>query len=145
MTGLARFLTGALVFSAVTIIPPNAANATGAGGNWIEPSQEKYVSGGDYCVHGDDFGSSTWLYNGGEQGFRVTGSTAEGPRVTACPDIFRGWQWGIGTKGDWPVKVSADNMPRADLTVRQTWKGTYDASLDIWFSTYPNRTTQANA
>ena len=52
--------------------------------------------------------------------------------MTAYPNIFRGWQWGIGTKGDWPIKVSADNKPRADFTVHQTWKGTYDASLDIW-------------
>jgi hypothetical protein len=64
--------------------------------------------------------------------------------VTAYPNIFRGWQWGIGTKGGWPIKVSADNAPKADFTVHQTWKGTYDASLDIWFSTYPNKTTQAN-
>ena len=24
--------------------------------------------------------------------------------------------------------------------MQQTWKGTYDASLDIWFSTYPSTT-----
>jgi hypothetical protein len=85
---------------AVTIILMSTANATVAGGNWIEPSQKKYVSDGDYCVHSDDFGSSTWLYNNGEQGFRVVRSTANGSRVTAYPDIFRGWQWGIGTNGD---------------------------------------------
>jgi len=44
----------------------------------------------------------------------------------------------------WPVRVSADNVPRADLRVSQTWKGTYDASIDMWFSTYPDKTTQAN-
>ncbi len=144
MTRLTKLLTGILVSFAMTVILTNKASAAAAGGNSIEPSQKKYVSGGDYCVHSDDFGSSTWLYNDGKQGFTVTRSTASGSRVTAYPTIFRGWQWGVGTSGDWPIEVSADNMPRADLTVSQTWKGTYDASFDIWFSTYPNRTTQAN-
>jgi hypothetical protein len=40
--------------------------------------------------------------------------------------------------------VSGDSMPRADFAVHQTWQGTYDASMDLWFSTYPNTTTQAN-
>jgi hypothetical protein len=144
MTGLAKLLIGMLVSFAMTISLTSTASAAAAGGNSIEPSQKKYVSDGDYCVHSDDFGSSTWLYNDGEQGFTVTRSTAGGSRVTAYPNIFRGWQWGVGTSGDWPVEVSADNLPRADLTVSQTWKGTYDASFDIWFSTYPNRTRQAN-
>jgi hypothetical protein len=64
--------------------------------------------------------------------------------VTAYPNIFRGWQWGVGTSGNWPVRVADDNMPRADFAVHQTWKGTYDASLDLWFSPYHNTTTQAD-
>lgn len=28
--------------------------------------------------------------------------------------------------------------------MRQTWQGTYDASLDLWFSAYPNTATQAD-
>ena len=144
MARLTRLSTGALVSFAVTIVLTSTANATVVRGNPIGPSQEKYVSNGDYCVRSDDSGSSTWLYNNGEQGFRITKSTAHGSKVTAYPNIFRGWQWGIGTKGNWPIMVSADNMPRADLTVSQTWKGTYDVSFDIWFSTYPNKTTQAN-
>jgi hypothetical protein len=63
--------------------------------------------------------------------------------VTACPNIFRGWQRGAGTSGNWPARVAGDGMPRADLAARQTWKGTCDASLDRWFSTYPHRSTQA--
>ena len=143
MPRIARFLTGVLACSATTFVLASTASATVVG-NQIEPHEKKYVSNGDYGVRSDDFGSSTWLDNRGERGFRITRSTAHGPKVSAYPNIFRGWQWGIGTKGDWPIKVSADNKPRADFTVHQTWKGTYDASLDIWFSTYPNKTTQAN-
>jgi hypothetical protein len=139
-----RFLTSALACFTVTIVLASAASATAAGGNPIKPSQKKYISNGDYGIRSDDFGSSTWLNNNGERGFKIIKSTAYGHKVTAYPNIFRGWQWGIGTNGNWPIRVSADDMPRADLTVRQTWKGTYDASLDIWFSTYPNKTTQAN-
>lgn len=140
----ARFLIGALACFTATIVLTGAASATAAGGNTIGPGQKKYVSNGSYGIRSDDFGSSTWLDNHGERGFRITKSTARGSRVTAYPNIFRGWQWGIGTTGSWPIKVADDDMPRADLTVHQTWKGTYDASLDIWFSTYPNKTTQAN-
>jgi hypothetical protein len=50
----------------------------------------------------------------------------------------------VGTSGNWPVRVADDNMPLADFAVHQTWKGTYDASLDLWFSTYPNTATQAD-
>jgi len=144
MPRLIRFLPGVLACCAATVFLASTASATTAGENLINPGQKKYVSNGDYGVRSDDFGSSTWLDNNGEQGFKIVKSTANGPKVTAYPNIFRGWQWGIGTNGPWPVKVSADHMPRADFTVRQTWKGTYDASLDIWFSTYPNKTTQAN-
>jgi hypothetical protein len=144
MTRLARLLICALVSFAVTIVPAAAAHAAPVNGNLIGPGQEKYVSGGDYCVRSDDFGSSTWLSNSGGQGFEITRSTASRPVVTAYPNIFRGWQWGIGTRGGWPVRVSADSMPRADLAISQTWTGTYNASLDMWFSTYPNKTTQAN-
>jgi hypothetical protein len=139
-----RFLTGALACSAVIVVLAGTASASTATGNSIEPHQKIYVSNGDYGVRSDDFGSSTWLDNKGERGFTITRSTAHGTKVTAYPNVFRGWQWGIGTNGNWPVKVSGDNTPRADFAVHQTWKGTYDASLDIWFSTYPNKTTQAN-
>lgn len=144
MTRLARLLVRTLAAFAVTITLTSTADASVVHGNTIGPRQEKFVSNGDYCVRSDDFGSSTWLYNDGGNDFKVTRSTANGPRVTAYPNIFRGWQWGIGTKGAWPIKVSADGTPRADLTVTNTWKGTYNSSLDMWFSTYPNRTTQAN-
>jgi Glycosyl hydrolase family 12 len=144
MPRLIGSLTGTLACFAATIFLASTASATAAGGSPIGPGQKTYVSNGAYAVRSDDFGSSTWLENSGEQGFTITKSTARSSRVTAYPNIFRGWQWGIGTKGRWPIRLSADNMPRADFTVRQTWKGTYDASLDAWFSTYPNRTTQAN-
>lgn len=144
MPKLVGFLTGALAFITATTALASTASAASGGGSQLGPHEKKYVSNRDYGVRSDDFGSSTWLYNHGEQGFKIIKSTAHGAKVTAYPNIFRGWQWGIGTNGRWPLKVSADNMPRADFTVRQTWKGTYDASLDIWFSTYPNKTTQAN-
>jgi Glycosyl hydrolase family 12 len=144
MTRLTKLLTSVLISFAVSITLTSTAGASVTRGNTIAPGQEKFVSNGDYCVRADDFGSSTWLYNTGEQGFKTTKSTASSGRVTAYPNIFRGWQWGIGTKGNWPVRLSADNAPRADLTISQTWKGTYNSSLDLWFSTYPNKTKQAN-
>lgn len=104
------------------------------------PDKRPRLRGGD---HSDDFGSLAIRNNHGERGFTVARSTADGSRVTAYPNIFRGWQWGIGTNGPWPVRVSGAGTPRVAFSVRQTWKGTYDASLDIWFSTYPNKTTQA--
>jgi hypothetical protein len=144
MTRSARFLARTLAALAVTITLTSTAGASVVHGKTIGPRQEKYVSNGDYCVRSDDFGSSTWLYNDGGRDFKVTRSTANGPRVSAYPNIFRGWQWGIGTKGAWPIKVSADGAPRADLAVTNTGRGTYNSSLDMWFSTYPNRTGQAN-
>lgn len=144
MTRLTSFLAGALVFFTVSVVLISTASANVVRGNTIGPGQEKYISNGDYCVRADDFGSTTWLYNNGQQGFTITSSTASGKRVSAYPNIFRGWQWGVGTNGEWPIRVSADNSPSVDLTVSQTWKGTYNASLDTWFSTYPNETTQAN-
>jgi Glycosyl hydrolase family 12 len=144
MPKLVRFLTGALACSTAAVVLASTASATITTGNLIEPHSTKYVSDGDYGVRSDNFGSLTWLDNKGERGFRITRSTADSSRVTAYPNIFRGWQWGVGTSGNWPVRVSDDNMPRADFAVHQTWKGTYDASLDLWFSTYPNTTTQAN-
>jgi glycosyl hydrolase family 12 len=144
MPKLIRFPASILACSLATIFLTSTASATAAEGDPITPTQKKYVSNGEYGIRSDDFGSSTWLENNGEQGFTIIKSTAHGSKVTAYPNIFRGWQWGIGTKGSWPIKVSADNAPRADFTVHQTWRGIYDASLDIWFSTYPNKTTQAN-
>ena len=144
MPRIARLLTGALACSAATIVLAGTASATNTTGIFIAPHQNKYVSNGDYGVRSDDFGSLTWLSNTNERGFTVTSSTANGPRVSAYPNVFRGWQWGVGTNGPWPIRVSAAGTPRADFAVRQTWKGTYDASLDIWFSTYPDKTTQAN-
>jgi Glycosyl hydrolase family 12 len=139
-----RFLTGALVCPTVIVVLASTAIASITTGTLIAPHQTKYVSNSDYGVRSDDFGSLTWLDNKDERGFTITSSTADGPRVSAYPNIFRGWQWGVGTSGAWPVEVSADGAPRADFAVHQTWNGTYDASLDIWFSTYPNETTQAN-
>lgn len=144
MPRLSRFLTGALAFSAATVAMAAAASATTTTGSVIEPHDNKYVSNGDYGIRSDDFGSMTILNNNGERGFTVARSTASGARVTAYPNIFRGWPWGAGTNGPWPVRVSGAGSPRVDFSVRQTWKGTYDASPDIWFSTYPNTTTQAN-
>jgi hypothetical protein len=120
MTRLAGLLARTLAAFAVTIPLTSTADASVVHGNTIGPRQEKFVSNGDYCVRSDDFGSSTWLYNDGGHDFKVTRSTAKGPRVTAYPNIFRGWQWGVGTSGNWPVMVSGDSMPRADFAVHQT-------------------------
>jgi hypothetical protein len=126
MPKLTIFPVSILACFTATVVLAGTASANIA--DPITPTQKKYVSNGEYGIRSDDFGSSTWLENNGEQGFRIVKSTAHGPKVTAYPNIFRGWQWGIGTKGNWPIKISADNMPRADFTVHQTWKGTYDAS-----------------
>jgi hypothetical protein len=95
MPRLVKFLTGALACSTVTVVLASTASATITTGNLIEPHTTKYVSGGDYGVRSDNFGSLTWLDNKGERGFRITRSTASGSRVTAYPNIFRGWQWGL--------------------------------------------------
>ena len=78
MSRLTRFLAGALACCAATILLASTAIATTAGGNPIKPGQKKYVSNGDYGVRSDDFGSSTWLDNNGEQGFKIVKSTANG-------------------------------------------------------------------
>lgn len=143
MTGLPRRLTAAVSF-AVAIILAGSLSAIAATGKSIAPRKTACISNRGYCVRSDDFGSSTWLYNSGEQGFRITKSAASGAKVTADPNIFRGWQWGIGTKGAWPIRVAADGAPRADLTVRSVRKGTYNSQLAMWFSTYPNKKAQAN-
>jgi Glycosyl hydrolase family 12 len=143
MTRLTRLLTATASF-AVAIALTSSVSAAAAGGKSIGPHQKACVSNRGYCVRSDDFGSSTWLYNSGGQGFRITKSTASRSWVTADPNIFRGWQWGIGTKGGWPLKVSAEGAPRADLTVSPARKGIYNAQLAMWFSTYPNEKTQAN-
>ncbi len=94
MPKIARFLTGALTCSAVTVFLASTASATITTGNLIEPHSAKYVSDGNYGVRSDNFGSLTWLDNQGERGFRITRSTADRSRVTAYPNVFRGWQWG---------------------------------------------------
>jgi len=99
MPKLIRFPASILACSLATVVLTSTASATAAEGDPITPTQKKYVSNGEYGIRSDDFGSSTWLENNGEQGFRIIKSTAHGPKVTAYPNIFRGWQWGIGTKG----------------------------------------------
>lgn len=111
MPRLSRFLTGALACSAATIVLASTASATTTTGTLIEPHNNKYVSNGDYGIRSDDFGSLTILNNNGERGFTVTRSTASGPRVTAYPNVFRGWQWGVGTNGAWPLRVSDAGTP----------------------------------
>jgi hypothetical protein len=89
---IARFLTGALACAAVAAVLASTASATITTGNLIEPHSTNYVADGDYGVRSDNFGSLTWLANKGERGFAITRSTADSSRVTAYPDIFRGWQ-----------------------------------------------------
>jgi hypothetical protein len=110
MSRIARFLTVALTCSAVAVVLASTAGAATTTGIFIAPHQNKYVSNGDYGVRSDDFGSLTWLDNMSERGFTITSSTANGSRVTAYPNVFRGWQWGVGTGGAWPVRVSAEIM-----------------------------------
>jgi hypothetical protein len=88
MPRLARFLTGALACFTATIVLAGTASATADAGNPIGPRQKKYVSNGDYAIRSDNFGSSTWLDNHGERGFKIIKSTAHGSRVTAYPNIF---------------------------------------------------------
>src|SRR5947209_16581651 len=116
MPRLSRFLTGSLACSAAIIVTASTASTASTTGSLIEPHNTKYVSDGDYGVRNDDFGSLTILNNNGERGFTVTRSTANGSRVSAYPNIFRGWQWGAGTNGPWPVKVSDAGAPRADFS-----------------------------
>jgi hypothetical protein len=120
-----------------------AAHASHTTSDWLQPGQEKWVDGGNYVVRNDDFGAKTGLNNTGNPGFSIYYANNV-TNWSAYPYVGRGWSWGVGTYGGWPVKVSADGAPRSTLVTHQTWRGTYNTAYDMWFSTYPNKTTQAN-
>lgn len=108
----------------------------------IAPLQVKWVDNDAYGIRSDDFGAETWLSNNGEQGFTVIKSTVDSNgEPQAFPDIWHGWEWGIGTSGTWPIRISdiTDDMT-STLDTHQTWEGQYDTAYDIWFSTYANET-----
>lgn len=110
---------------------------------YAPPNYETWIDNGAYAVRSDDFGGSTWLRANNGPGYTIVRSTVN-RSWTAFPNVFRGWQWGIGTTGGWPVQVRYDRTPRATLVTHQTWRGRYNTALDLWFATYPDRTRQAN-
>src|SRR5882757_4034914 len=91
MPKLIRLPASILACSLATVVLTSTASATAAEGDPITPTQKKYVSNGEYGIRSDDFGSSTWLENNGEQGFRIIKSTAHGPKPGSTDDI-EGWQ-----------------------------------------------------
>ena len=80
MPRLTIFPASILACFTATVVLASTASASIAEGDLITPSQKKYVSNGEYGIRSDDFGSSTWLENNGEQGFKIVKSTAHGPR-----------------------------------------------------------------
>lgn len=107
----------------------------------VRPHREMWVSGGNYAVRADDFGCDTDLYNAGRRNFYVT-RVSRTHSWCAFPNIFRGWQWGVGTKGRLPIRVDRAGMPRTWLSTRQKWRDKYNTAYDMWFSRYAQRAGQ---
>jgi hypothetical protein len=120
-----------------------AANASNqVPGPYVGPSQETWVDGGQYMVKSDDFGGSTWLKASAE-GFNVDyASRANG--WNAFPFIGRGCSHTTCTNNWTFPQVKDDGNPTIDDYTTNTWRGDYNDSLDIWFSTYKDADYQNN-
>jgi len=115
----------------------------------LQPGQEKWIDNGNYMVRSDDdfdaSGSFVTLTNYGRQGFGIKSVRDNSDAYNAFPYIGRGCAYGLCTQGSFPRKVANDVDPTAEMTTHQTWQGTYNTALDLWFSNYPNRDGHANA
>lgn len=139
-----RFVSVLLAVLTAVGIASVAASATPTNSQYLAPNYETWVNNGAYGVRSDDFGGRTWLKATTAPGFNVRLSLGDNGGVVSFPNIWRGWQWGLGTKGGWPVQVRQDRTPKATLLTKQTWSGKYNTTLDMWFSTSPQKTGQAN-
>src|SRR5580698_6777888 len=134
---LGAAIIGALGLGALAAIP---ASATETHTVYIPPGEWRRTAGDSYVVRSDDFGASTWLKSTGEHSFYEYGGQSW-KQWSAYPYIGRGCSWGICAKpggGAWPIQVGAagyDN-PYVQMWSTQNYKGSYNTSLDIWFSTY---------
>jgi hypothetical protein len=125
------------------------AQAIPSTSTYIGPGQEKWIDGSNYMVRSDDdfnpSGSFVTLTNYGRQGFGIKSIKDNSSSWSAYPYIGRGCAYGLCTQGSFPRKVADDDTPTAEMTTHQTWQGTYNTALDLWFSNYPNRDGHANA
>lgn len=112
---------------------------------WIGPGDERWTHGDQYVVKAGDFGTSTWLESTGAHSFRIYAGRSSRP-WSAYPYIGRGCSWTICAGSAWPVKVGEAGYgnPHVSLWTTQNWRGSYNTSLDIWFSTWKNRDVQNN-
>jgi glycosyl hydrolase family 12 len=128
----------ALGFSALSAIPAHATEVHGT--RIIPPGEWRRTEGNQYVVRADDFGSALELESDGEHSFSVLHGKSWSA-WSAYPYIGRGCSWGVCAApggGDWPVQVgrAGDGNPYASLSTTQTYRGSYNTALDIWFSTY---------
>lgn len=121
------------------------ASASPVSGTLVPPNDEKWVDNGAYAIRSDDFGTNTWLrsYGLGSSGFRIERGDAR-RNWSAYPNVFRGWQWGVGTSGRWPLRIRDDDVPRVTLWTQGPRRGSYNTALDLWFSKEPKRTGPAD-
>lgn len=114
----------------------------------VGPGEEKWIDQSQYMVRSDDdfdaSGSYVTLTNYGRQGFGIKSVKDNSGAYNAYPYIGRGCAYGLCTQGSFPRKVSNDKTPTAQMDTHQTWQGTYNTAMDLWFSTYPNRDDHAN-
>lgn len=148
---LKKILSSAVILATGVCVLTGTAHATPipSSSTVIGPGEEKWVDGSQYMIRSDDdfdsSGSYVTMQNISErQGFTVTKAKDNSGSYSAYPYIGRGCAYGLCTAGSFPRKVSNDATPSAELSVNQNWKGAYNTSFDMWFSTYPNKDAHAN-
>lgn len=120
----------------------NAAPTAHVAGPYVGPGNTTWVDDGEYMVKSDDFGGSTYL-KALPQGFNVD-YAAPASGWNAFPYIGRGCShWTCTTNWAFP-QARSDGSPRVDDYTTNTGRGSYNDSLDIWFSTYKDRLNQNN-
>jgi hypothetical protein len=99
-----------------------------------------------YNIYNDNFGAGTCLTNTGSASFSVVRSTANG-FYGAFPNISSGWEWGVEPLHSYtyPVREKDDGHPISSVSVHLINSGVYNATYDMWFSTYKQTDGQNNA
>lgn len=119
-----------------------AAMATPVPGPYVGPNNETFLPHSTYMVRDDDFGTNTYI-KALSQGFQVD-SGASWKNWSAFPFIGRGCSWGLCTSYWTFPRVRSVGAPEVTDYTTNTWKGDYNDSLDLWFSTYKDTSTQNN-
>jgi hypothetical protein len=116
------------------------ASATQSHTRIIPSGEWRRTEGNNYVARSDDFGSATESESDGEHSFSIIHGQSWSA-WSAYPYIGRGCSWGVCATpggGDWPVKVGTAGYanPYVSLWTTQNYTGSYNTSLDMWFSTY---------